>query len=88
MSSAAGMPEADRVTSLKCHRCGLPESVGRHRDAGSAARHSGREHMHGIRGVRERQHIRGGQVARQHDADGMRAHSSICARQLCRSASA
>ena len=29
------------------HLCGLPESGGRHCDAGSAACHSGREHMHG-----------------------------------------
>ena len=31
----------------KRNGCRLPEPVGGHRDAGSAARHSGREHKHG-----------------------------------------
>ena len=34
--------------------CRLPEPVGGHRDAGSAARHSGREHKHGARSAEQR----------------------------------
>ena len=53
-SAAVGGGISEASVLLSEHRCGLPEAGGRYRDAGSAARHSGREHKYGARSAERR----------------------------------